>query len=266
MGTVPPGRSSCLGDDGQLGSHLGQHPFPGGRRLGSDVAGEVDAVPLAQHRLGGLDADGGGLCPREGGERSCVPPSPPHPTLSPAKRLRKRERGWGGTQSRRGGGGGVPLPPTAGAEGVAAQWHQYAALPAAQRLVAQFDPAPVLPELQPAETAGAVEGISHHDAEMGTGKRTKGVLEVVSAPGHSPASTSPLGSVEGDTSVPQSRPHWWADWMRPVPPPPVAVRATTSLRSQPRPCLCVTPGVHPQHRGGSGWGGWSAHTQHSQLL
>lgn len=71
----PRGRS-CLGDDQQLGCHLGDHPLHGGRRLGRHAAGEVDAVPLAQRRLGGLHADDGGVCPGETGvsvAASCLP-------------------------------------------------------------------------------------------------------------------------------------------------------------------------------------------------
>jgi len=71
-GTVTPG-GSCLGDEGQLGSHVGEHPLAGGRWLGGDAAGEVDAVPLAQDHLGVLDADGRGLCRGERGEQSHRP-------------------------------------------------------------------------------------------------------------------------------------------------------------------------------------------------
>lgn len=176
---APPGRGrSCLGDDGWLKSPLGDQPFPGGRRLGRDAAGEVDAVPLAQHRLRGLDADGWGLCRGEGvsGVTSLLCPQP---------------RGSGrGTSTQ-----SCALARTAGAKGPAAQRHQDAALPALQRLVPQLGPAPVLPELQPVDTTGAAEGISHQDAGTGQGRGQRLTRAVAAqARGRAPAAESATAS------------------------------------------------------------------------
>lgn len=66
-------------------------------------------------------------------------------------------------------GSDLPLPHTTVVQGVAVQGNKHAALPAEQRLVAQLSTAPVLPQLQPADPTGAIEGVSFQDAEMGRG-------------------------------------------------------------------------------------------------